>query len=141
MKSAIFMYVHDSIEVDVFPTELLKLVVHMQDLLNEAPKRRMGLPSHADVALGKSLGHEIELEGIECNTDFTEGILRLKGYRDEIEETVETWKKAYSAVEMSEESWEEEFESLGELFIPKKAFSLHSGITREKGACTVKISY
>ena len=72
----------------LYPYELLQFINHLKYLLNEAPMRRMGLPSEADVALGKTLGHEIELTDIEMNEDMTEGWLSLKGYKDEIDETI-----------------------------------------------------
>lgn len=141
MKSLVFMYVHDSIEVDVYPYELIQLVDKLKVLLNESPMRRMGLPSKADVALGKSLGHEIEMENISYNEDFTDGVLELKGYQDEIYETVENWKKAYETVEILEESWKEEFVSMGELFILRKAYTPTLGTLRHKGTCKVHINY
>ena len=141
LKSLIFMYVHDSIEVDIYPYELLQFIAKLKILLNESPMERMGLPSKADVALGKSLGHEIELEEIEMNEEMTEGTLTLKGYKDEIDETVETWKEAYAVVEVSEEKWKEEFVSMGELFILRKAYTPTLGTLRHKGTCKVHIKY
>lgn len=141
MKSLIIQYVHDSIEVDVYPYELIQLVDKLRVLLNESPMRRMGLPSKAEVTLGKSLGHEIEMESIDYNEDFTEGTLELKGYQDEIYETVENWKKAYKVVEILEEEYEDKFVSLGELFILRKAYTPTLGTLRHKGKCKVHIKY
>lgn len=141
LKSLIFMYVHDSIEVDIYPYELLQFIAKLKVLLNESPMRRMGLPSKADVALGKSLGHEIELKSIEMNDEMTEGTLVLEGYKDEIDETVETWKEAYAVVEVSEEDYEDEFVSMGELFILRKAYTPTLGTLRHKGTCKVHIKY
>lgn len=141
MKSLVFMYVHDSIEVDIYPYEMLQFITYMKFLLNESPKRRMGLISHADVALGKSLGHEIELEEIETNEEMTEGWLTLKGYKDEIDDTVDVWKTAYKTVEVYDEDYKEEFVSMGDLFIMKKAYTPTLGTTRYNGSCKVHIKY
>lgn len=141
MKSLVIMYVHDSIEVDVYPYELIQLVDKLKVLLNESPMRRMGLPSKADVTLGMSLGHEIEMEDITYNEDFTEGVLTLNGYKDEIYDTVNNWKKAYSLVEISDESWKESFVSMGDLFILKKAYTPTLGTMRYTGSCKVHIKY
>lgn len=141
MKSLVFMYVHDSIEVDIYPYELFKFIKYLKYLLNESPQRRMGLPSKADVALGKSLGHEIELEELEVSDDMTEGTMTLKGYKDEIDETVEVWRKAYKTVEVFDENYKDEFVSMGELFILRKAYSPVLGTTRHKGTCKVHINY
>lgn len=141
LKSLIFMYVHDSIEVDIYPYELLQFINYLKFLLNEAPMRRMGLPSEADVALGRSLGHEIELEEIEMNDEMNEGWLSLKGYKDEIDETVETWREAYAVVEVLEEDYKENFVSMEELFILRKAYTPTLGTMRYKGKCKVHIKY
>lgn len=141
MKSLVIMYVHDSIEVDVYPYELIQLVDKLKILLNESPMRRMGLPSKADVTLGKSLGHEIEMESIEYNEDFTEGVISLKGYQDEIYETIDNWKNAYKTVEIFDEDWKEEFVSMSELFILRKAYTPTLGTLRHKGTCKVRIKY
>lgn len=141
LKSLIFMYIHDSIEVDVYPFELLQFVSHMQWLLNESPKRRMGLPSKADVALGKSLGYEIEMTGIEMNEEMTEGTLELEGYKNEIDDTVNVWKEVYDTVEVYDEKYEPVYISMKELFMVKKPYSPTLGTTRYKGSCKVHIKY
>ena len=102
---------------------------------------RMGLPSKADVTLGKSIGHEIEMKDIQYNEDYTDAIITLEGFKDEIEETVETWKKAYNTVEVLEEEWKEKYISFQELFIVKKAYSPTVGTTRYKGSAKVHINY
>lgn len=141
LKSLVFMYVHDSIEVDIYPFEMLEFFQYLKVLLNEAPRRRMGLISEAEIALGKSLGDEIELTELIVSDDKASGILKLKGYKDEIDETVENWKKAYKTVEVSDEEYKDVYTSVNELFMLKKAYSFTVGTHRKKGTCTVKIDY
>lgn len=142
LKSLIVMYVHDSIEVDVPPFELIKVVTNLKKILVESPLARMGLPARADVALGYSLGHEIDMEDIQVVTDdLTECVMHLKGYKDEIDDTVNNWKQVYSVVETLDENYKEEPGTLGELFIPKKAYSSMIGVSRQKGTCKVHIKY
>lgn len=141
MKSMLFMSVHDSIEFDIYPYEMLKFVEKMKFILNDSPMKRMGLPSKADVAMGKSLGHEIELKKIDCSEDYTEAILVLEGFKDEIEETVETWKEAYEIVDVLEEEWEENYVSMGDLFILRKAFTPTLGTMRYTGKAKIHIKY
>lgn len=141
LKSLVFMYVHDSIEVDIYPFEMLEFFQYLKVLLNEAPRRRMGLISEAEIALGKSLGDEIELTELIVSDDKASGILKLKGYKDEIDETVENWKKVYKTVEVSDEEYKDVYTSVNELFMLKKAYSFTVGTHRKKGTCTVKIDY
>ena len=140
-KSLIFMYVHDSIEVDIYPYELLEFIKNMKRILNTSPMERMGLPAKADVALGKTLGHEITLEAFEHNDNFTEGTLTLKGFKDEIDDTVNNWKLAYKTVEVFEEDFKDEKVPLSDLFMKKKAYTTTLGTVRQKGTCKVHIKY
>lgn len=57
------------------------------------------------------------------------------------DETVETWKKAYKTVEVSEEDYKDEFVSMGDLFILRKAYTPTLGTMRHKGTCKVHIKY
>ena len=141
MKSLVFQYVHDSIEVDVYPYEFIQLVDKLKVLLNESPMRRMGLPSKADVTLGKSLGHELEMKDITYNEDYTDCIITLEGFKDEVYDTIENWKDAYKTVEIIEEEWSDKFISFSELFIVKKAFTPTVGTMRHEGKCKVHINY
>ena len=141
LDSLIVMYVHDSIEVDVPPYELIKVVTNLKNILVESPLKRMGLPAKADVALGYSLGHEIDMKDIETNEELTECTMSLKGYKDEIEETAENWKTVYSVVEITDAEWKDERVSMGELFMPKKAYTSTIGTVRQKGTCKVHIKY
>lgn len=141
LKSLLVMYVHDSIEVDVPPFELIKVIKTLKHILIDSPQKRMGLPAKADVALGYSLGHEIEMEDIETNDEDTECIVTLKGYKDEIDETVNNWRSVYNTVEMFDEDWKDIYVSMGELFIAKKAYTPTLGTNRKKGTCKIKIKY
>lgn len=141
MKSMLFMSVHDSIEFDIYPYEMLQFIERMKFILNDSPMKRMGLPSKADVAMGKSLGHEIELKKIDCSEDYTEAVLVLEGFKDEIYETCDTWREAYHDVEILEEEWEENFVSMGDLFILRKAFTPTLGTMRYTGKAKVHIKY
>lgn len=95
LKSKPMCFIHDSIEVDVHPYELIKVISVFKQKLYEIPNVQYGLPSKADFALGKSLGHEIELKVWEPNKELTKAHLVLEGNSDEIEETLEVWKKVY----------------------------------------------
>lgn len=141
LKSLLVMYVHDSIEVDVPPFELIKVIKTLKDILIDSPQKRMDLPAKADVALGYSLGHEIEMGDIETNEDDTECIVTLNGYKDEIDETMNNWASVYKTVEMFDENWKDIYVSMGELFIAKKAYTPTLGTHRKKGTCKIKIKY
>lgn len=138
--SSIVMYIHDSIEVDTHPYELIDVISTFKNILINSPMERFGLPAKADVTLGYSLGHEIDMEDIEIiNSESC--IITMSGYKDEIEDTINNWKTVYSVVSTEESSFKSRLISVGDLFIPKKAYTPTIGTLRSKGTCKVRIEY
>lgn len=165
LKSKPFLFVHDSIEMDCYPYELIKYAIEVKKLLIDIPLNKFGMPVKADVSLGKSFGHELEMEDIEeVNEDMTECVITLSGYKDEIEETVENWKLAYKTVDIIEYwhwkldengvkvkdengnkikvyEWEPEYISYKELFVVKRSYNKDVGKFRYKGIAKIRIKY
>ena len=141
LKSLLIMYVHDSIEMDIYPYELIEVSKAVQFILNDTPMRRFGLPVKADLTMGKTIGHEIGVESFEYNDEMTDAIITLEGYKDEIYETIDNWRSAYKTVEILEEDFKEVYISWNELFTLKKAYTPVLGTHREQGACKVHINY
>ena len=165
LKSKPYLFVHDSIEMDCYPYELIKYAIEVKKLLIDIPLDKFGMPVKADVSLGKSFGHELEMEDIEeVNEDMTECVITLAGYKDEIEETVENWKLAYktaeiidywhwkldeNGVKMKDENgdkikvheWEPEYISYKELFVVKRSYNKDVGKYRYKGIAKIHIKY
>lgn len=165
LKSKPYLFVHDSIEMDCYPYELIKYAIEVKKLLIDIPLDKFGMPVKADVSLGKSFGHELEMEDIEeVNEEMTECVITLAGYKDEIEETVENWKLAYktaeiidywhwkldeNGVKMKDENgdkikvheWEPEYISYKELFVVKRSYNKDVGKFRHKGIAKIRIKY
>ncbi len=140
-KSKPFLFVHDSIETDVYPFELIEIIDVYKKMLIELPMKRFNTPVKADVTLGKSLGHELELKLFEPSSDYTECTMVLEGHKDEIYDTIDSWKLVYSEVSVLEEEYEDEYISVNELFIVKKSYSPWIGKHRYKGKCAIRIKY
>lgn len=166
LKSKPFLFIHDSLEIDVHPLELINMAVKIKAMLVDLPMDKFNLPAKADLALGCSLGHEIEVKDItDVSTDMTMATIILEGYADEIQETVSNWKEVYNTAEILEyyvydldsnnevkrdiggnkikkyNTWETEHCSYSELFMPKRAFNPLMGQTRQKGCAVVRIKY
>lgn len=165
MKSKPFLFVHDSIEIDTHPDELIKMAVKMKDLLIRIPIEKFGMPVKADVALGCSLGHELEMKSIEANDNMTECTMVLEGYRNEIEDTINNWKQVYSVVDMIDcwriatdergeplkdengdkvkvhGEWDKEYISYKELYVVKRSYNKYCGSHLEKGFAKIHIKY
>lgn len=99
LKSKLFCFIHDSIEIDVHPKELFRLIDRANYLFNEFPLKEFGVPVATDIPVCPSLGQEIEIKSYEFSDDFREGKLVLDGYEDDMNELEGIWKSTYRIVE------------------------------------------
>ena len=155
MKSKPIMFVHDSIEVDVFPYELIQIVSEFRELLYEVPNNQYGLPSKADFTMGLSIGHELGLKLWEPNEDFTQVHMILEGFQDELEETINNWKLVYdievidtwhdgvdeSGNKIKLPGYEPKYIAYNELFVLKRAYNEYVGKTRYEGKIELILRY
>lgn len=148
LKTKPFCFIHDSIEIDIHPLELLQICKQIIPLMNEFPVQEWGLPVKAGLVIGSSMGEEIEVDELETDESFNEGSMVLIGFEDEILRLTENWKKVYRLVEVLDipdektgkpTSIEPVYQPLGELFIPKRAFSRYAGTYRNFGKKKVNI--
>lgn len=115
-KSKVILFVHDSIEVDIHPAEMLQLASQIVPMMNKFPNEQFNMPVKADLVLGKSIGQEVTIEEIHCNEDFTEGEMICEADEDNFDALINEWKKVYKSV-----TWEDIDE-------PKAKFKSYSGL-------------
>lgn len=133
LKSKIILFVHDSIEIDVHPDELLIMAVKVLRIMNDYPMSEFGIPTKADIVIGPSIGQELEMTEIEPNEDYTEGTMKCEGFEDDFDQLMESWQSVYKVVEWEDiEPPKDHYVSYRELFIPKKAISRFYGKHRRK---------
>lgn len=122
MKSKVILFVHDSIEVDIHPEEMLELGTKIIPLMNQFPNEKFNLPVKADLVLGKSIGQEVEIQSIECNDDYTEGWLECESTEEHFDALIDTWKSVYPVVEYEDiDEPKVKYKSWSDLWIPKLA--------------------
>ena len=122
LKSKVILFVHDSIEVDIHPDEVLALGSQIIPIMNKFPNERFNLPVKADLVLGKSIGQEVEIKSLECNDDYTEGWLDCESTEDHFDALIDTWKEVYPLVEWEDiDPPKEKYKSWSDLWIPKLA--------------------
>ena len=122
MKSKVILFVHDSIEVDIHPDEMLELGTKIIPLMNQFPNEKFNLPVKADLVLGKSIGQEVEIQSIECNDDYTEGWLECESTEEHFDSLIDTWKSVYPVVEYEDiDEPKVKYKSWSDLWIPKLA--------------------
>lgn len=121
-KSKIILFVHDSIEVDIHPAEMLQLASQIVPMMNKFPNEQFNMPVKADLVLGKSIGQEVTIEKIECNDDFTEGEMICEAYEEDFDALINEWKKVYQSVTWEDISEPEtKYKSWSGLWISKLA--------------------
>ena len=79
MRSKLVLFIHDSIEQDVAPEELIELSAVVVPMMNNYPDEEFGIPMKTHLILGPSFGQEIEFDKFECNDDFTECTMEGEG--------------------------------------------------------------
>lgn len=131
MKSKIILFVHDSIEVDIHPAEMLQLASQIVPMMNKFPNEQFNMPVKADLVLGKSIGQEVTIERIECNKDFTEGEMDCEATEEDFLALMNEWKKVYKSV-----TWEDisepktKYLSWNQLWISKLAIQKGYGVNK-----------
>lgn len=141
-KSKGICFIHDSLESDVAPYELIELTEYQQERLANGAVDHFGVQCKADVSMGYSMGHECEMTGFEILDDAkTEANITLEGDRDDVMDTINNWKLAYNVVEVLEEETEDDFTSISELFLARKAYDLTAMSHRKRTRMKVHIRY
>lgn len=130
-KSKVILFVHDSIEVDIHPAEMLQLASQIVPMMNKFPNEQFNMPVKADLVLGRSIGQEVTIESIECNEDFTEGEMVCEAYEEDFNALVNEWKKVYQSVTWEDISEPEvKYKSWSGLWISKLAVQKGYGINQ-----------
>lgn len=129
LKSKIILFVHDSIEVDIHPDEMLQLASQIIPMMNKFPNEQFNMPVKADLVLGRSIGQEVTIEKIECNEDFTEGWMDCEADEDNFDALINEWKKVYKLVEFEDiDEPKTKYKSWSGLWIAKLAIQHGYGI-------------
>lgn len=71
MLSKTSMFIHDSFEIDIFPTELFDMIKYCDWLINIKTPRYWDIPMSSDVVVGPSIGQEIEVSTIPLKEILT----------------------------------------------------------------------
>ena len=141
-KSKGICFIHDSLESDIAPYELIEIINYQQDKLAHGAVDYFGIECKADMSMGYSMGHECEMPEIEILDDkFTKANITLKGSRNDIYDTINNWKLAYHRVEVIEEDFEDHYYPLSEMFISRKAFDAEAMSWQKEGTIKVYIQY
>ena len=143
MLSKPFCFIHDSIEIDVHPSETFQLIDILQNLFNRYPMETFGVPMASDIPIGPSMGQEIEVENMEHDSKYQNIIIDLKGFKDDIEELQSIWENTYHIVERDlsvDPETEKIYLPRSGLFQKKVTMSRLIGTERESIKCRFKVS-
>lgn len=93
------LFIHDSLELDVPPDELLEMTMITPEFMNKIPLKEYGVPLKADLALGRSLGEELGCEILSTNSDdptkVTSCVMKLTGVKEHLDATIDNWLCVY----------------------------------------------
>ena len=141
-KSKGICFIHDSLESDIAPFELIEIIKYQQHALATGAIDYFGIECKADVSMGYSMGHECEMSDFKILDDaHTKAEITLEGFYSDILDTINNWKLAYNKVEIIEEDIKDEYLSISEMFIARKAFDYTAMAWNKKGKVKVYIQY
>lgn len=142
LKSKTICFIHDSLESDVAPYELLQVIDYEKEILAHGGQDYFGVALKADVSMGYSMGHECELVDLEILDEAkTEANITLSGFKDEIMDTVNNWKLAYNVVDVYEEDYKPTYTPVAQTFEMKKAYDPTVMTHRLQGTAKIHIRY
>lgn len=96
LKSKIICYIHDSIEVDVEPTEFDTAFVILNSAFNKIATKKYGLPTASDTVIGVNMGSEIDIKRLE------KWHYVMEGNHVDVEETLNQFRLNYNVETISE---------------------------------------
>ena len=141
-KSKGICFIHDSLESDIYPYELIELTKYQQKELATGAIDYFGIECKADVSMGYSMGHECEMTNIEILDDeYTKAYITLEGFYNDILDTLNHWKLAYHKVKIVEEELHDQYLSISEMFIARKAFDPTAMNHHQQGKVKIYIQY
>lgn len=136
MKSKPFSFIHDSIEIDVHPSELFSLIDKTDYLFNIYPQEEFNVPVACDIPIGPSMGQELITSDYEFTKDHTDNCITLEGFEEDMDIMENIWRSVYRKVEVIkryDDETKEVYEPWSQIFLPKKAkISIYSGTTRKE---------
>lgn len=142
MKSKTILFIHDSLEFDVHPYEMIEFAAYLIRSMNEIPLKEFGVPMKIDLALGVSMGQEVEMSDLVVSDDMRSCECTIEGSLEDFDLLVDNWKDVYSVVEWEDlEEPEEIYIPKGNLFISKVAISRKLGRHQHVIKRRVKIAY
>lgn len=142
MRSKTVLFIHDSLEFDVHPYEMLDLADYLIHKMNDIPMQEFGVPMKIDLALGVSMGQEVEMSNLELSDDKRSCTCVIEGLEEDFDLLVENWKDIYSVVEWEDiEEPSDIYIPKGNLFLAKVAISHKLGKKQREIKRKVKIAY
>lgn len=96
LKSKIICYIHDSVEVDIEPTEFDTAFVILNSAFNKIATQKYGVPTASDSVIGCSMGEEIAIERIE------KWHYKIEGNNPDVEDVISQFKLNYNVEVISD---------------------------------------
>lgn len=131
-KSRVILFIHDSIELDIHPDEIIPIGSKVIPLMNKYPLEEFGVPSAADLTVGVSLGQQLEVKEMINNDDFSCAELIVEGFEKDFSSLIDRLKQTNTFSVIDYEDLEDPSPfvvSRGDLFIPRSVIKPTMGET------------
>lgn len=142
MLTRTILFIHDSLEFDVHPNEMLYLAKKIIDIMMDVPNNKFDFLAKVDLEIGISLGQGLEATDVQMNEDHTEGSMVIEGKLSNFEAMLSVWKLVYQKVDYEYlEEPEKIYVPRGDLFVPKLTLSKNFGTYEQMIKAKVYIKY
>lgn len=131
-RSRVILFIHDSIELDIHPDEIIPIGSKVIPLMNKYPLEEFGVPSAADLTVGVSLGQQLEVKEMTNNDDFSYAELIVEGFEKDFSSLIDRLKQTNTFSVIDYEDLEDPSPfvvSRGDLFIPRSVIKPTMGET------------
>lgn len=132
LKARGFGFTHDSGDIDLECSSLIKLLKVLPELAEKAPLEKWGVPVSIDIGIGVNGNAIADLEDIEVESDLSGFKCKFEAHENVVDSLIKRLTDANLKAEVSNVKSELDYWDNKELFITRRAYSMYIGEARNK---------
>lgn len=132
LKARGFGFTHDSGDIDLECSSLIKLLKVLPELAEKAPLEKWGVPVSIDIGIGVNGNAIADLEDIEVESDLSGFKCKFEAHENVVDSLIKRLTDANLKAEVNNVKSELDYWDNKELFITRRAYSMYIGEARNK---------
>lgn len=127
VRAATFGFTHDSGDIDVHPSGLVKVLRILPILAEKYPSERFGVPVSIDIAIGVRGNSQIEIKNVKTYDGDTGFEAKFEGEDSSLEMLIKTLEAERWKVDVDIQDTVDRYTEMKELFITRRAYTHYIG--------------